>query len=269
MVSSNALIAILPALLTTLAAARSSDTHPAPVLLAGGIHALLAIFVFDLSNQITGVPEDRINKPSRPLVTGLLSMRGAWWRLAAAISLLLLTGYLLGIIHLALLWVAVAGANNHLGLARRPFCKPLVVGVQAASQLLSAWEIGGGRSDRFLPCAIAVSALLAVLMPLQDLRDIEGDRNVGRRTLPIAYGSWPVRIYMCVALVLTPAIVRGLVEWNILWSGGWLEVLAAGICACAAVRVVALRNAANDDRTYRLLVLWYATIATCPLIATL
>jgi 4-hydroxybenzoate polyprenyltransferase len=267
-VSSNALIGVLPSLVTTAAAARTLGDRLTAVP-AVSVYSLLAIYVFDLSNQITGVPEDRINKPARPLVTGLLSLRGAWIRLAAATAFLLLTGQRLGIIHLALLWAVVTGANNHLGLARRPVCKPLVVGVQAGIQLLSAWHIGGGRTDRFLPCAVALSVLLALLMPLQDLRDIKGDRAVGRRTLPIAYGAWPVRFYLCGALLLTPVAVRRLVAIGVLWPGSWLEVLAAGLCFCAAIRVVVRRSAASDDRTYRLLVLWYATIAAGPLAATL
>ncbi|MFF3313444.1 UbiA family prenyltransferase [Streptomyces sp. NPDC002952] len=269
MVSSNALIGVLPALVTTVAAARASGDRLVAAVPGGGVFALLAIYVFDLSNQITGVPEDRINKPARPLVTGLLTLRGAWIRLAAATALLLLTGQLLGIIHLALLWAVVTGANNHLGLARRPLCKPLVVGVQAGIQLLSAWHIGGGRTGRFLPCAVVLSVLLALLMPLQDLRDIKGDRAVGRRTLPIAYGARPVRFYLCGALLLTPVAVRRLVGLGVLWPGGWLEVLAAGLCACAAVRVVVRRSAASDERTYRLLVLWYAAMAAGPLAAML
>ncbi|MFE6817204.1 UbiA family prenyltransferase [Streptomyces sp. NPDC057675] len=268
MVSSNVLIALLPALVTTLAAARFSGTEPVRSVCFGGVHFLLAICVFDLSNQIVGVPEDRVNKPSRPLVTGLLTLRGAWWRLAAATVALLFSGWVLDVVHLALLWVVVAGANNHLGLAKRPFLKPLIVGVQAGIQLLSAWQVGGGEPARFVPCVIAVSALLMLLMPLQDLRDVAGDRCMGRRTLPLVYGARAMRIYLCVGFLLTPVAVRLLVEAHVLWTGGWVEAVAAVICAATAVRVVTLRSPASDDATYRLLVLWYTAMAAAPLAAT-
>ncbi|MFF8513317.1 UbiA family prenyltransferase [Streptomyces sp. NPDC015492] len=268
MVSSNALIALLPALVTTWAAARYVDADAVRALAGGGLHSLLAIYVFDLSNQIVGVPEDRVNKPSRPLVTGLLTLRGAWWRLGAASLALLLSGWLLGIGDLALLWIVVAGANNHLGLAKHPFLKPLVVGVQAGIQLLSAWQAGGGPAAALMSCVVAVSTLLTLLMPLQDLRDMAGDRLMRRRTLPLVCGARAVRIYLCGGLLLTPAVVRVLVEAGVLWTGGWIEAVAAAICVVAAARVVVLRSPASDDATYRLLVLWYAAMAAAPLGAT-
>ncbi|KAJ7628920.1 hypothetical protein FB45DRAFT_748815 [Roridomyces roridus] len=63
------------------------NQHPSSIqFVLGSLGRSLAYFVlylytFNIADQITGLDEDRINKPDRPLPSGLLSIRETYVRL--------------------------------------------------------------------------------------------------------------------------------------------------------------------------------------------
>src|SRR4051794_9385836 len=72
---------VVPPMLFVLAASASQLTSFSSASWAiahGLLYFWLFVYMFCLSNQIAGIAEDRINKPQRPLVQGLVSYRGAW-----------------------------------------------------------------------------------------------------------------------------------------------------------------------------------------------
>ncbi|WP_369198955.1 UbiA family prenyltransferase [Streptomyces djakartensis] len=267
MTRSNATIGVSPSLFTSLAAAEYPFDRPGEVLAVIGsvCYALLATYAFDLSNQIAGLAEDELNKPNRPLVTGFLSLTGARHRLQVICLLLLCFGTAMGVGWWTIGWIAVFIANNHLGVAKTPYGKPAIVGVQAFMQLMTAWLIVREPSSRETAWIGLTSFTLALLMPLQDIRDVAGDQAIGRRTIPIQFGEYATRLYLQLVLLCSiPILHYTAFAYMETKDEGVTEGLLASICALIAIRLATCQGTREDDRTYRLLVLWYVLMSLVP-----
>ena len=63
------------------------------------------IYSFNLSNQYTGAEEDKINKPDRPILSGLVTVEGARFRWYVVTVLYHLAGLAIGNVWSSLLWI--------------------------------------------------------------------------------------------------------------------------------------------------------------------
>ncbi|WP_410586423.1 UbiA family prenyltransferase [Amycolatopsis sp. lyj-23] len=266
---SNLLIGVPPALLMSLSAmvreAGVARTWAVPEVV---VFACFAIYVSDLSQQLTGIEEDRHNKPRRPLPAALVNPDRARRRLLFSVFALLLVSIPAGVILQALSWLLLSWLNDHMGLARNVLAKPVVVGFQAVVQLTAAWQITAPMQPAVFGWIILTGVVLALLMPLQDLRDIPGDLACGRRTLPIRLGQRAARSYLCVAFIAAPVIIY-FVGWRL--GASRLALLAfAAVQALMSVAVcVRLRGPINyrkDHVTYTVLVYWYMSMAVAPML---
>ena len=151
----------------------------------------LFIYFFALSNQITGVDEDRVNKPGRPIPSGKVTMEGAKFRWALA----LLGFLLLGACRHTLLaetvtWVLTTaflsltpGGSHWLG-------KNFVALIPGTWSLLSAsWKAISPKTPEIDRYIFALAVWAGLIAQIADLRDVKGDKVVGRRTLPLVFGD--------------------------------------------------------------------------------
>jgi len=256
---------ILPPLLFVVA---SWNTHPSSIgelLLALGkglIYFWLYAFAFCLSNQIVGIDEDRINKPDRPLVIGLVSYQGAQVRWAIAMGLFSLFGWWFGVLEWALLWQACIILNNFGGWAKHWLGKNTIMGVGTMAQLAAAWQLVMPINSIGWHWILLVAILVIPVVAVQDLRDIDGDRAIGRNTLPIAIGETASRIILCIGFILLPlAIHFGLMipagdSFNALF---WDVLLAAG-SLLIAWRVVKYSSPQADRQTYMFFTYGYCLV---------
>lgn len=259
---------VVPASLGMLAAARAEGRVNAGTLVLGVAYFLLYVYAFAVSNQIVGIEEDRRNKPDRPLPAGLVALRGAWVRWAVAMVLFPALGAALGVARWALLWQVSFCLYNFGGFARHWATKSLVMAVGLVAQLAAAWAIVGPEPMPALAWRwIAGLAVVAfVLCNVQDLRDMAGDRALGRRTLPIVYGLRPT----CHALATLFAV--GLPVLTHAWlfgplpHGGWVWIsllLLDGLGLVIAARLVLDQRPAALHRTYMLFTYWYCLALAC------
>jgi 4-hydroxybenzoate polyprenyltransferase len=228
-------------------------------LVSGLIYFWLYAFVFCLSNQLVGVNEDRINKPYRPLVTGMVSYRGALLRWALMMLAFSILGWWLGLLHWVLLWQITIVLHNFGGWSKHWFGKHLLMGIGVVAELAPAWELvtplteDAGRWILFFACA------LLPLIATQDLRDIGGDHAIGRKTFPIVFGERPTRIMLSVCFVLLPIALHTLLMDHT--SGFWHVFLCtiglSGISLWIAARLLLYRTHQADQRTYMLFTYWY------------
>ncbi|MDX2565402.1 UbiA family prenyltransferase [Streptomyces sp. TX20-6-3] len=264
---SNATIGTLPFSLITFSQISASEGSIGTFIyigVSGYTYTFLTIYSFDLSNQLSGIKEDRINKADRPLVTGILSPIGAALRLIASSAAFVTISIGFDVFWWAIAWICIFTLNNHLGLAKHPFTKPMIVGIQGFIQMMSAWQFSGGGWEIFW-WALPVSFLLAALMPLQDLRDVVGDCAVGRITLPILFGDKKVRRYLTYAFCVTPFAMH-YTAFRAINPGLFAELTLSSICAITVVRLIQFKGIDEDDLTYRTLVLWYCCATSTPLI---
>ncbi|WP_121822098.1 geranylgeranylglycerol-phosphate geranylgeranyltransferase [Halostella salina] len=151
---------------------------------------------------------DAINDPDRPIPRGAVSPRGA-----LAFSLALFLGAVVLAVVLPPLAIAIAGVNLVALVAYTKLFKGLpgvgnaVVAVLGGSTFL----FGGAAVGR--PDATVVLFLLAALSTvtreiIKDVEDVDGDREEGLNTLPIAVGErralWVGTAVLVVAVLASP-----------------------------------------------------------------
>jgi 4-hydroxybenzoate polyprenyltransferase len=253
---------IVPTTLFMIAAWNSSggSVYDLATALGNGlIYFWLYVLTFCLSNQLVGIDEDRINKPNRPLVIGMVSYRGALLRWVAMMLLFSLLGWWLGLLRWALLWQAAIVLHNFGGWSKHWFGKHTLMGVGIVAGLAPAWELvlpltaQAWRWILFFACAILP------LIATQDLRDTCGDRAIGRRTFPIVFGEGPTRIMLSLGFMLLPIAMHTLLmrQLSDTWHTQLCSAILAGLSLLIAARLLLYRSCAADQRTYTLFTYWY------------
>ncbi|TCD63857.1 hypothetical protein EIP91_004871 [Steccherinum ochraceum] len=226
----------------------------APELHLSHIHHTIAwvwlhILQFDVANQIVGVEEDRHNKADRPIPAGRISIQDAtvlsvetFW---ASLLLSLLTIFYNELGAHAGLWI-LRNCTNALGYAAFELGATLVASDRH-------------KLDTTALCSIVISAgILATTYQAQDLKDIHGDRLIGRHTLPIVLPR-----------VARPSILIGLSLWSIglvlLWKldvGTALAFLAIGLFT--GYRFVARKSVPDDQISFYWYNFWISCVHALP-----
>ncbi|MGE7386293.1 UbiA family prenyltransferase [Streptomyces sp. NPDC004126] len=230
------------------------------------LYFYLYLYSFCLTNQLTGRLEDRINKPTRPLAQGRVRTRGTLVRAAVVFTVFPLVGALLGVWAWALAWEAVTVLHNLAGGARRWLVKDFVIGAGALLMLGPAWQIAAPLSADTWRWMLTLAAVIFLLIPLQDLRDLAGDTAAGRTTLPIAHGEPFTRTFLAAGFALLPLadhflLLRASTAWT--WTA---EAMTAALSWTIAWRVTRRRSPAYDHLTYRLFEFWYAALLAAAII---
>lgn len=205
------------------------------------------VYFFDLSNQIVGIEEDRINKPDRPLPSGQITIQGAKRRwaivLAAFLCIALLNAKL---IAPTFTWVAMTAFLSLTPFGGHWFWK------NAAAIGVGTWTLLNGVYSTVAeatPLEKRIFAVIAVwaapAAQIQDIRDIDGDRAIGRKTLPIVAGAEQSR--WLISFVCLPF------SYAVLWAGGLISAAPVSLTAghtLLAYRVLRGADARYDHKTY-------------------
>ena len=177
-------------------------------------------------NQIYDLDIDRVNKPTRPLPTGRLSIREVWGFTIVTYALALVLAWLVapGGRHECFWLVAIAVVCTYL-YSVPPFrTKRLGIwaNVTIAIPRGTLLKVAGWSSAKTIagvePWYIGAIFGLFLLgaTTTKDFADMEGDRRGGCRTLPIQYGvrraAWMISPSFVVPFVMIPV-------------GAWLQIL--------------------------------------------
>lgn len=260
---------VVPATIFAVAAWASTRVSVAslPQVLAEClVYFWLYIYTFNLSNQLTGIEEDRRNKPHRPLVVGLVTPRGAKWRLIWATAAFLALGAVLQVLEWTVLWIAAWAFHNLFGGARTLWGKNAAMVAGTIAQLAAAWQIVTPLTPAAWTWIAAIAIPLSVLVSLQDLRDIDGDMAVGRRTAVVVFGETACRWFFAAAFASYPIAMHFLVYRNAPVPAALLGLIAALLSYVIAYRVLRCRNRRADHTTYLFYTYWYClTLASAVL----
>ena len=191
---------VLPGVAFTLVAVKHhGSTDFVSALLRSLLYFFLYLYSFNLCNQYTGVEEDRINKPDRPIPSGLVSVKGARFRWYIVTALYLVTGLAIGNVWSCFLWIFAYSMYNYYGWSEHWFTKNgIVMPLGSVAQGWAGWTAatGGLWFDQESVLFIGMVASYAcTLTNLQDFRDVEGDRKAGRKTMPVQFGM-TASVYM-------------------------------------------------------------------------
>ncbi|MFB6186694.1 MAG: geranylgeranylglycerol-phosphate geranylgeranyltransferase, partial [Halobacteriaceae archaeon] len=152
---------------------------------------------------------DEINKPNRPIPRGAVSPTDA-----LLFSLTLFGIAVLLALLLPPLAIAIAGLNLFALVAYTKLFKGLPgVGNAVVAYLGGSTFLFGGAAVKSLTISPIVLFVLAAFATftreiIKDIEDIEGDRQQGLNTLPIAIGRrkahWIATVSMAIALIVSP-----------------------------------------------------------------
>ena len=208
------------------------------VLLLFSIAALITA-AGNVINDYFDVEIDRVNRPDRPIPSGLVQLPAAH---AYAVTL-----FLAGILVCFFtdpLCVAIAGFNSLLLIAyaarlkRTPLVGNIAVSFLAASMFLFGGALNG-LPGFFHVMPFAVMTFFAMLARelVKDGEDVEGDKASGAVTIPIRYGIKATMILALFCAVL--GVVASLAPY--LWWGFWyiIGILPVdGIILYACIKAV-------------------------------
>jgi 4-hydroxybenzoate polyprenyltransferase len=236
------------------------------VLAKSVVYFTLYLGVHVIVNQLMGVEEDKIDKPWRPLPSGLLSLRHARAFRDVLLICFPLLGWLWGVGVWALLWQTLVmmqvqtRLTERFGIAKNMYC-----GIGAVAQLAAAWRLAGPLVSKAWLWIAVVAAFVTVTAHTQDVRDVAGDRSAGRRTLPVVMGDRATRVSLVGAFLAVVAMQYLLVRPHTLPSwGAWF--VPSALLATSGVLLTRNRGATTDHRAYRYYEQWYAAVCAAAMV---
>ena len=191
---------------------------------------------------------DAINEPNRPIPSGRLP--GRWglyiailWTLMSLVLAAVLGTWVLGatVIGLMLAWIYSAPPlrlkqNGWWGNAAVGFSYESLAWITGAAVML-----GGRMPDwRILTLAVLYGAGAHGIMTLNDFKAIEGDKQMGVRSLPVQLGVKGAAWIACIFMILPQLVVVGL-----LFSWGQ-PVHASTVAALIAVQMTLMVRFLQD-----------------------
>lgn len=160
-------------------------------------------------NDVLDVKTDRINRPMRPIASGLISTTSGIRLWAAGTLVGLLLAAFLTIAHV-LIAVAAAGlmAVYNMHLKRLPIAGNFVVGLLVATAIVFGALALGDAAAAVYAAGFAFLVTLAREV-VKDVEDLPGDVAAGARTTAVVMGPRQARrfaaVVIVVTIVLTPA----------------------------------------------------------------
>ncbi len=193
-------------------------------------------------NDILDIGSDRINKPGRPLVAGIVNIpvATAWVVLLLAAGIAISSFLPVTCFYISLLLVTMALLYDFWGKGQ-----PLVGNLMTAVMAGLAFPMGslaGGLGWWGLVPGVLAFLLHIPLEIIKDLQDIPGDRKCGLRTWPLVAGDSVARRSAQMVLVLI-LIVLPLPTIN-----GWLGLgyLAVAIPGVGIPTILLIRRLSNQ-----------------------
>ncbi|CAG8575415.1 2686_t:CDS:2, partial [Dentiscutata erythropus] len=229
-------------------------------------------------NQFDDVEEDKLNKPFRPVPSGLVTVKGAQRRLIAFNIIFPIVSYLIGGLPLlisAFIWQAWFVTYKLLDLNVNALCKNCFSAFGAwimfvvSSNLIIGTEFKVSKWWGCEPCPFKLSVVIFVLFTLQvqDFRDQKGDKLIGRKTLPLLIGDNICRWLTAIALALSAFFLYGSANYFLILPGvkklnisvpsefTITETVLFAVTAWTCVRLIKYRDQSDDRCTYEI---WYS-----------
>lgn len=179
-----------------------------------------AVFAI-VTNNIEDIEADKITNPHRPLVKNTVQQRPYFLVGIICISVALLTAILVDVsLFISILLISVGYyiySCKPFRLKRIPFLSKFIIGLNSLTVTMGAFCLAGGELSDF-----PLLWLVFILFPLSlsanfvDLKDIEGDRQTGIKTLPVFFGEKKALVIISVSTFIT-YIFAGVIL-NISWA---------------------------------------------------
>ncbi|KAJ6515517.1 UbiA prenyltransferase family [Mycena sanguinolenta] len=225
----------------------------------------LHLLTFEIKNQITGLEEDRLSKPNRPIVSGRLSVAAAQRLYVFVATLSLVWSVFHGVLLCSVVYMLAIFLYNELGMARHWFFKSFLGSIGYVCYCWGTTMIfdhGKPLSDISLAAIVTSGLLHTTTGHAQDFRDRPGDAAIGRKTLP---------------LLLPPRIARWslaflMATWTALLIHLWAPPHAVSLfitllCLTSSTKFIRNHSVEADRDSYWYYNMWLITAHLLPVFA--
>ncbi|KAH8816996.1 UbiA prenyltransferase family-domain-containing protein [Xylogone sp. PMI_703] len=270
---------ILFAMLSVASGGVTTNSHPTyneliNAFLHTAVYIWLYVLYFDCSNQKDpeSIKEDKLNKPWRAIPSGRLSIEGAerWYVVASCLLLLASSTWLGGfpeaVAFMIETWVYdyASGANFWWGknlINALFYMTGQLGGTRVAARAMGSTSIT--RASYEWCILLGINTFTTV--QIQDLRDQEGDKIRGRRTMALALGDgttrWITALFISFWSIVCPAY----------WGNGHFTmgyILPPLIGITVSARVLSNRSVKADRSTFHYYtLLWLPALYSIPLLS--
>ncbi|KAG2123268.1 UbiA prenyltransferase family [Suillus clintonianus] len=215
----------------------------------------LHLFQGNVSNQSYSAPEDLLNKPWRPVPSGRISIKDSralrWGLMVFCLGFSSL--FSLNVVMTSAIFTVLVIVHDDFGLSGHPIGKNVLnVGAYVSFELGSTLVLSGEPSlnRTSLTALICSAVIILTTIHVQDFQDVNGDRMLGRRTLPIVAPEGS-RIYI---LCVLPSISFVLASF---WSLGPLcSAIFVSMGFGVGLRCFLVRDEIGDQLNYWLYNIW-------------
>ncbi|KFY34498.1 hypothetical protein V494_06733 [Pseudogymnoascus sp. VKM F-4513 (FW-928)] len=218
--------------------------------------SFLLLYTFTISNQINGIEEDKINKPDRPIISGRVTLQGAYARYGIFTLGCFLLAFAMGVEVGATTFMVLGALHNFTNISSFGPGKDSATTGILTSGLYTAWVLGGGDQRRGINWIACLSISLLFTISIQDLRDVIGDAASGRYTTP-----WMLdRVYIGICMLAMRAITltRQYLEGENLYSSRICAALVVLADVFLVARMFRLQSIPEDKKTYRFYMLRFS-----------
>lgn len=188
--------------------------------IVAGITALVLLnAASNTLNQVYDRDIDKVNKPYRPITTGVVSPREGTWIAILLYGLSLWRAALINrwffLIVMILILFTIFYSVPPLRLKKRLWIANLSIAIpRGILGFVAAWTITADISD---PTPWLIGSIMGLFLigstTAKDFTDMEGDERFGMRTLPVVYGKKRA-IFLSIPFLLVPFIVM-ILYWSL------------------------------------------------------
>ncbi|WP_305064241.1 geranylgeranylglycerol-phosphate geranylgeranyltransferase [Methanococcoides sp.] len=210
-------------------------------------------------NDYFDIEIDKVNKPSRPIPSGKISLKSALYfsllLFITGIALAFLVNPLCGIIALFNSIVLIFYAQS---LKRTPFFGNASVGYLTGSTFLFGGAVFGMSGLQALLVLFFLATLATIAREIvKDVEDIEGDKKDGARTLPILVGAKKAS-YVAAAFGFTAMLASPVPYMQSILNEKYLFVVGiADIFFLVAVyQILGKKDAARSSKMFKFAMLF-------------
>lgn len=175
-------------------------------LYLGIVSVMFVMFSGNIINDYFDVETDRINKPERPLIKRNLKIKTVLYFYVFFILISTFISFFLSkLVFLITVFSNVILFFYSFKIKRIPFCGNFIISLLTALLFVFGAEIGGDVKKSLFPAIFSFLMTLGREI-LKDIEDVDGDRYIGRKTIPIVIGktgAFFLTVFIFIILIFT------------------------------------------------------------------
>ncbi|RBR07249.1 uncharacterized protein FIESC28_10748 [Fusarium coffeatum] len=245
--------------------------HSHPIDILGRLPKVIlsnvfTILLFNFANQRSpaSVLEDSINKPWRPIPSGMITPDQTRRAALFVSPIALACNYSMGVGSEGLLMQVLTFYYNDLCGSDEVVRDGIIAVAYAVVNTMSLKICIGPEntvSAQGMIWITVISGIILTTMSVQDLKDQEGDKARDRKTLPLVIGDLQTRIIIACSVPFWSVLCASF--WNL--KPGIVACLPLALGAVVSWRVLVKRTAQDDSKTWKLWCAWHTVIYFIPL----